>query len=79
MEEKRKNEQVHCPVCRTRWPYPMSSPSSSFALDKMSTEEEGVPSLARMRSVTGSPGGLVILSQEKMELLDRLKEVCVCV
>lgn len=80
MEERRKNDPVHCPVCRALWPYHMTSPSGNFSLDAMPvtvpvTGESGVgvSPLAKVSS------GTLMMSREKVELLDKLKEVCLTV
>ena len=76
MEERRKNEAVHCPVCRTLWPYNMASPSANYSLDTppAAAGEGGVA--ISPRSKAGGSGSL-ILNQEKLDLLDRLKEASV--
>ena len=71
MEERRKNEPVHCPVCRALWPYHMTSPSGNFALDA------NVP-VAGERASPSSKVSTGTLSQEKRDLLDKLKEVWLC-
>lgn len=78
MEERRKNDPVHCPVCRALWPYHMTSPSGHLALDVMPvtvpfTSEGGV---ARNLQLSTSSSGGLILSHDKLELLERLKKVC---
>ena len=78
MEERRKNEQVHCPVCRALWPYPQSSPSSNLVLDSMpvSVPVEGAESTMRGSGPVG-----VILGDNKITLLESLKDVrneCEC-
>lgn len=77
MEERRKNEVVHCPVCRTFWPYNMASPSGNYSLDIMpvsvpATGEGGVAISPRSKA-----SGSLILNKEKIDLLDRLKEASV--
>lgn len=74
MEEKRKNEQVHCPVCRALWLLPM--PSSMPVSVPVQSNEEGVP---RSKVSTGSSPAAMVLSEDKMQLLERLKEVCMTV
>ena len=83
MEERRKNEPVHCPVCRAIWPYNMSSPSSAnFTPDVMpvsvpvSGEGGGANSPRSRVLVSGGSSGSLILSSEKVELLEKLKQVC---
>ena len=80
MEERRRNEPVHCPVCRTIWSYHMSSPSSNFVPDMMPVSvpvsgSGGVVSGRKGHVSSGSSGNL-ILSQQKAELLEKLKQVC---
>ncbi len=79
MEERNKNEQVHCPVCRALWPYPypLTSPSNNYGPDVMPVtvpvEREGAgPGRSGWLKRVGSHPGL---SQEKNKLLDELKEV----
>lgn len=82
MEERRKNEPVHCPVCRTLWPYHMPSPSGvgNYGLDFMPVSvpvnrEGGGVSGTGSKNARISSSGNLILSQEKVELLEKLKEV----
>ena len=82
-EEKRKSEEVHCPVCRAIWPYttPITSPSSGPSIMPVSipvgmyghgSGEGGM--LMRLKSV--SPAYLSqVLSAEKSQLVERLKSV----
>ncbi len=84
MEEKHKNEPVHCPVCRTLWPYHMNSPSGNFTLEgaipsgSTAGGEGGVVGTSRAGGKGAGAGGAsgnLILSKDKLELLDKLKEV----
>ena len=80
MEERRKNEPVHCPVCRAIWPYHMSSPSANFVpgpeimpVSVPVAAPGGVP--ARKPHISSGSSGNLILSVEKAELLEKLKQV----
>jgi len=70
MEERRKNrgKTVHCPVCRASWPQSSPSGSSGYGLDAM-------PVSVPMMTESGKAGGGVALSEDKMLLLQSLREV----
>ena len=84
-EEKRKGEEVHCPVCRATWPYttPITSPSSGPSIMPVSipvgicghgSGEGGMLGGMRLKSV--SPAYLSqVLSAEKSQLVEKLKSV----
>ncbi len=71
MEERRKNEPVHCPVCRALWPCHLTSPSGNFALESMPVSMPVTSELSK----SGGGSSNLLISQEKAELLDRLREV----
>ena len=76
MEENHKNEPVHCPVCRTLWPYHMTSPSGNFTLEgAIPPAPGGEGGVAKGAKTTAGAASNLILSRDKLELLGKLKEV----
>ena len=81
-EEKRKGEEVHCPVCRAIWPYttPITSPSAGPTVMPVSVPcgyrsgEGGMLGGMRLKSVSPAHPSQV-LSAEKSHLVERLKSV----
>lgn len=85
-EEKRKSDEVHCPVCRAIWPYttPITSPSTGPSVMPVSVPigtcgyrsgEGGMVGGMRLKSVSPAHPSQ-ILSAEKSHLVKRLKSVC---
>ena len=91
-EQRRKKEDVRCPVCRAHWPYtsslaPTTTPTHITAIVTvpLDGEEEGVASNDTGAMAIGAVGGVgvksnsspshLVLSGQKMHLLERMKNV----
>ena len=90
-EQRRKREDVRCPVCRAHWPYTASltpgTPTHITAIVTVPLDNnaEGVADGAAGATAMGAVGGVgvksssspshFVLSGQKMQLLERMKTV----